>query len=106
MTFLRRARRPGVFHVGADMSASELPASRAKAGFSIREWCPLVGLGVSTLYTLPTSERPHTVKLRGRVIVIESPADYLSRISAQQRECMFVCNAGSNRMSASASIME
>lgn len=66
------------------MSVNESPASHAKAGFSIREWCSLVGLGVSTLYTLPTTERPHTVKLRGRVIVIEAPADYLSRISAQQ----------------------
>ncbi len=66
------------------MSASAISDSSAKAGFSIREWCSLVGLGVSTLYTLPSDERPHTVKLRGRVIVIETPADYLSRISAQQ----------------------
>ena len=60
-------------------------SSEAKAGFSIREWCPAVGMGRSTFYVLPLELRPKTVKLGKKHLVIESPRDYLDRIAAQSK---------------------
>ena len=50
-----------------------------QGGFRVRQWCALVGISRSGFYTL--NEKPKTVKLGRRTIVVECPGDYLERIS-------------------------
>jgi len=68
----------------APASPSIVPHKPNKAGFAIKEWCSAVGIAVSTYYALSAEQRPRSVRLHGRVIVIESPADYLARLAAEQ----------------------
>ncbi len=55
------------------------------AGFPIGLWCASVGFGRTTFYALPPPLKPRTVKIGERTIIIESPADYLERIAAEQQ---------------------
>jgi|SRR6516225_5502243 len=80
---------------GASLTAPETsPAVRSavlaatspslqKAGFSIREFCQSCGFSVAKFYLLTGDEKPRTVKLHGRVLVIEQPIAYLERMAAR-----------------------
>lgn len=53
-----------------------------KAGWAIREFCEDIGISIAKFYTLTTDLKPRTVKLCGRVVVLESPREYLVRIES------------------------
>lgn len=66
------------------VTPSTAPSAHAKAGWSIKEFCSAVGFSVAKFYILSDEQKPRTVKLHGRVIVIESPAVYLARMAELQ----------------------
>lgn len=53
----------------------------ARAGRSIPEWAALAGVSRSTFYALPDTHRPRTVKIGKRLVIIESPAEWLERMA-------------------------
>lgn len=55
-----------------------------RAGWSIKDFTASVGISVAKFYILSADQKPRTVKLHGRVIVIESPDAYLSRMAELQ----------------------
>lgn len=55
------------------------------AGWAIPPWCEAANISRATFYNLPSALRPHSVKIRRRRVIIESPADYLQRIRSLQQ---------------------
>lgn len=53
-----------------------------RAAWNIPNWCAALGLGRSTFYIL--AERPRTVKIGKRRLIVESPADYAARMAVMQ----------------------
>lgn len=54
----------------------------APAGFTVRQWLQQVPIGATTLYDLwRKGEGPHRTRVGGKVIIIESGADYLARLN-------------------------
>ena len=53
----------------------------AQAGRPIPEWSALAGISRSTYYALPSQYRPRTVKIGKRLVIIESPAEWLERMA-------------------------
>ena len=49
------------------------------AGWSISNWCSATTISRASFYLL--AQKPKTVKLGRRTVVIESPQDYLQRIA-------------------------
>jgi hypothetical protein len=64
------------------MSKSE--NATARAGWDIPSWCDACGFSRAKYYTLPAEMRPRALKLGTRHIVIEPPAQYLSRLADAQ----------------------
>ena len=60
-------------------------ANPAQAGFNISDWCAATTVSRASLYKLPSNEKPHSVKLQKRRIILESPGDWLARMAAAQR---------------------
>jgi hypothetical protein len=58
--------------------------SNTRAGWAIPPWCAEAGYSRATLYNLPPHLQPHSVKIRSRRIITESPSEYLARIRALQ----------------------
>lgn len=58
------------------------PAAQA-AGWTIPDWCRATSISRASFYLL--AQRPETVKLGRRTVVIESPRDYLARIANSQK---------------------
>lgn len=58
--------------------------SKESAGWSITSWCQATSISRATFYTL--FQKPRTVKIGSRTVVIESPREYLARIAEAQRE--------------------
>jgi hypothetical protein len=54
------------------------------AGWNIPDWCTSTSISRASFYLLV--ERPKTVKLGRRRVVVESPRDYLARIASLQKE--------------------
>lgn len=54
------------------------------AGWTIPDWCSATSISRASFYLL--TQRPQTVKLGRRTVVIESPATYLARIASIQKE--------------------
>lgn len=61
-------------------------AKPSKAGWRFGEYADAIGLGRSTLYELPASMQPASVKFGSVRIIIEEPGAYLRRIAATQGE--------------------
>jgi predicted DNA-binding transcriptional regulator AlpA len=91
------ARDPGLADIPprvANRQSRRHPAAvpdSQKAGWNMPEWCKGAGVSKSTVYNWITYERTHggdiaprRVKIRGRTIIVESPAAYLARIHATQ----------------------
>jgi hypothetical protein len=53
------------------------------AGWTIPAWCEATSISRASFYLL--AQRPETVKLGRRSVVIESPAAYLARIASLQK---------------------
>jgi hypothetical protein len=66
------------------VTPSTEPHAVQKSGFTIKEFCASIGISIAKFYILHDDLKPRTVKLHGRVIVIESPAAYLSRMAELQ----------------------
>lgn len=58
-------------------------ATIQSAGFPLEGWCRAIDIGRTTYYTIPDSDKPKSVMIGGRRIIIEPPADYLARIEKQ-----------------------
>lgn len=56
-----------------------------RAGWQVRDWCKIVGICTATFYNLDDAQRPSSVKIRDRRLIIEAPAAYLQRVSEMQR---------------------
>ena len=54
------------------------------AGWSIPLWCAKVGFSRATYYNLTDKQRPRSLKLGKRHIIIEQPSEYLARLAAEQ----------------------
>lgn len=59
------------------------PDNPYRAGWSINDWCKSVDLARATLYTLPPTLQPSSVKIGKRRIITEQPADFLKRLATQ-----------------------
>lgn len=57
------------------------PRAEAPAGWQMSAWCTAVGICRQTLYTIPTDNWPRVVRIGSRVVIIESPADWLKRMA-------------------------
>lgn len=55
-----------------------------KAGWSIKEYGPLVDIGRTLYYSMPPDQRPRSVKVGRRTIIIEPPQEYLHRLLVNQ----------------------
>ncbi len=55
----------------------------ATAGHTIEAWCPRVPIARATYYQLPQDARPKSLKIGRRVLILESPADWLKRMEAR-----------------------
>jgi len=55
-----------------------------RAGWSIPSYCAACGFSRATFYNLTDEQRPRSLKLGKRHIIIEPPADYLARLAAAQ----------------------
>lgn len=53
-----------------------------QAARSVRQFAKACGFSVATFYNLGDADRPKTVKVGIRVLVIESPSEWLQRIGA------------------------
>jgi hypothetical protein len=55
-----------------------------KAGWTLREYLPLISIGMTKFYALPEDQRPHSVRIGKRLIIRETPRDYLARLAQMQ----------------------
>ena len=55
-----------------------------RAGWDIQSYCAVCGFSRALFYRLPADRRPRSLKLGKRHIVIEPPAEYLSRLAEAQ----------------------
>lgn len=51
------------------------------SGFAIRDWCAQVSLGRATFYLLENEAKPRHIRVGKRIIVTESPARWLQRVT-------------------------
>ena len=56
-------------------------AGASHVGLSIKEWATQVGIASSSFYLIEPSARPRRVKVGRRVLVVESPREWLERMS-------------------------
>lgn len=56
-------------------------ADEQSAGWNIAQWCESISVSRASFYLL--ADKPKTVKIGRRHVVIESPHDYLNRIAKQ-----------------------
>lgn len=67
--------------------ASEMPASKKqapppqRAGWRKRHWCESASIGLSTYDDLQDDLKPRSIKIGRRLVITESPADWLERIN-------------------------
>ena len=64
------------------MSKQTLAVDRA--GWSIPLHCAACGYSRAKYYNLPHEQRPRSLKIGKRHIIIESPVEYLARLAAEQ----------------------
>ena len=56
-----------------------------QAGYSIPAFCKAISISRATFYNLLGDLRPRSVRLNKRLVIIESPQDYLNRLAAAQQ---------------------
>lgn len=56
------------------------PAAAEKAGLTIAEWCAVANLSRATFYATPDAQKPATVRIGRRVLILEPAADWLARM--------------------------
>ncbi len=65
---------------------AESPAIN-KRGWGLAEFAAIVSVSTQTLFReLPESQRPKTIRLRRRRLVVEPPEQWLSRMAEVERE--------------------
>jgi hypothetical protein len=52
------------------------------SGWPVKLWCRGVGIAYNTFFTLDGDLAPRRTRVRNKIIVLESPPDWLSRIEA------------------------
>jgi hypothetical protein len=57
-----------------------MSASEVTTGWTIEEFCKGAKIARPTLYTIPEAARPKMTRIGRRVIITESPLDWLRRI--------------------------
>lgn len=57
--------------------------SEERTGYNIQEWCGLVGVTKATFYNIVESDRPKFARIGSRVVIYESPGDWLRRMGKQ-----------------------
>lgn len=62
--------------------ASQYPPTTSRAGWTIPNWCSATSISRATFYLL--AQRPRTIKLGRRTVIIESPEAYLQRMAESQ----------------------
>ena len=68
-------------------AAATTPNEAPRAvGLSQKEWARLAGVGYSSLFAYPSDRKPKSVRVGRRVIVVESPEDWLARMGATDGE--------------------
>lgn len=63
---------------------SKQTAADDRAGWSIPSHCAACGYSRATYYNLPHEQRPRSLKIGKRHIIIEPPTQYLARLAAAQ----------------------
>ena len=52
-----------------------------KTGLTVKEFCAGSGISNSTYYGIPPGDKPKQITIGSKVIILESPADWLARIA-------------------------
>jgi hypothetical protein len=68
----------------AALAAQNQPPATDRAGYSVADYCPIVGYSRPYYYLLSPDLRPKSIKLGKRRIIIEAPRAYLERLAAAQ----------------------
>jgi len=53
-----------------------------RAGWGVKEWCASAAISDALFYKLEPDLRPTSIKVLGKRVVTEKPADWLARIGA------------------------
>ena len=59
-------------------------SSTERAGWAIKEYLPLIGIGETTFHGLPPEKQPKSIKIGHRRIIIEPPRAYVERLAQMQ----------------------
>lgn len=51
-----------------------------RAGWRVRDFCAATSLARSTFYALPAEQRPRTIHIGKRRVVVEPPSAWLARV--------------------------
>ena len=56
-----------------------------KAGWALNEHLDAWGASRTFYYSLPPEKRPKSLYIRAKLVITESPEDYLARMAAEQK---------------------
>jgi hypothetical protein len=59
------------------------PLNERCAGWPLKRWCAEVGISVPTYHNIEPKDRPDSVLVGSKRIIIESPLAWLKRITAR-----------------------
>ncbi len=51
------------------------------AGDELRDWCVKAKVGYSTYFTIPVDQRPRSMRLGRKYLIVESAADWQQRMA-------------------------
>lgn len=57
-----------------------------KAGFRIKEFATACGLSRATIYALPQTQQPKSIKIGRARVIVESPQQFLQRLAEAQQQ--------------------
>lgn len=63
---------------------SQVNSEAKRAGYHLKPWCKSTGICPATFYNLPDEQRPQSVLIARRRIIIESPEAYLQRMASRE----------------------
>ena len=65
------------------MQTSAFVEDPPRAGWHVDPWCRSAGVSRVTVYTLPPDQRPESIKIGRRRLIIESPDAWLRRVGVR-----------------------
>lgn len=75
----RRRGRPE----GSENRRPRIPTGDERTAWPFNEWLLEIGGSKPWFYGLPNEQRPETIKIRNRLVVVESPVAWARRVGTQ-----------------------